>query len=76
MKRLLLALLLMLPAPAFAADKMTVLLDWYVNPDHAPIIIAQERGFFAEQGLDVTIVPPAFICARASACWGCDSRNG
>ena len=59
MKRLLLAFLLMLPAPAFAADKMTVLLDWYVNPDHAPIIIAQEKGFFAKQGLDVTIVPPA-----------------
>jgi len=59
MKRLLLALLLLFPAPAFAADKMTVLLDWYVNPDHAPIIIAQEKGFFAEQGLEVTIVPPA-----------------
>lgn len=59
MRKLLLALLLLLPAPAFAADKVTVLLDWYVNPDHAPIIIAQEKGFFAEQGLEVTIVPPA-----------------
>lgn len=59
MKKILLALLLLLPAPAAAADKMTVLLDWYVNPDHAPIIIAQEKGFFAEQGLEVTIVPPA-----------------
>ena len=59
MKKLLLALLLLMPAPAFAADKMTVLLDWYVNPDHAPIIIAKEKGFFAEEDLDVTIVPPA-----------------
>ena len=59
MRTILLALLLLFPAPAFAADKLTVLLDWYVNPDHAPIIIAQEMGFFAEQGLEVTIVQPA-----------------
>jgi putative hydroxymethylpyrimidine transport system substrate-binding protein len=59
MRTILLALLLLFPSPAFAADKLTVLLDWYVNPDHAPIIIAQENGFFAEQGLEVTIVPPA-----------------
>lgn len=59
MKKILLVLLLLLPAPAFAADKLTVLLDWYVNPDHAPIIIAQEKGFFAEQGLEVTVIPPA-----------------
>ena len=59
MKRLLLALLLIMPVPAFATDKVTVILDWYVNPDHAPIIIAQQKGFFAEQGLDITVVPPA-----------------
>ncbi len=38
---------------------MTVILDWFVNPDHGPIVIAQEKGFFAEQGLDVEIVAPA-----------------
>lgn len=53
------ALLLLMPLPAAASDKVTVMLDWYVNPDHAPIIIAQQKGFFAEQGLDVTVVPPA-----------------
>lgn len=51
--------LLLLLTPAEAADKLTVLLDWFVNPDHAPIIIAEERGYFADEGLDVTIVPPA-----------------
>lgn len=59
MRYVLLAILLILPLPAFAADKVTVMLDWYVNPDHAPIIIAQQKGFFAEQGLEVTVVPPA-----------------
>ncbi|HSI38923.1 MAG TPA: ABC transporter substrate-binding protein [Xanthobacteraceae bacterium] len=45
--------------PARAADKLTVLLDWFVNPDHAPLIVAKEKGFFAAQGLEVTLVPPA-----------------
>ena len=59
MKKILILFLLLLPAPAFANDKVKVLLDWYVNPDHAPIIIAREKGFFAEQGLDVEIIAPA-----------------
>ncbi|MBS7542072.1 ABC transporter substrate-binding protein [Ancylobacter oerskovii] len=46
-------------APAAAADKLTVLLDWYVNPDHAPLVIAKEKGFFAAHGLDVELVAPA-----------------
>lgn len=46
-------------APADAADKLTVLLDWFVNPDHAPLVVAAERGFFAAEGLDVVLVPPA-----------------
>ncbi|MTJ04904.1 MAG: ABC transporter ATP-binding protein [Sediminimonas qiaohouensis] len=58
MKKLLLALLLF-PHPALAQDKMTVALDWFVNPDHGPIIIAQETGLFAERGLEVEIIAPA-----------------
>ncbi len=45
--------------PGAAQEKMTVVLDWFVNPDHGPIIIAQERGLFKAQGLDVEIVAPA-----------------
>ena len=44
---------------AFAADKLTVMLEWFVNPDHAPLIVAKERGYFAEQGLEVELIPPA-----------------
>ncbi len=50
---------LLLVTPAFAADKMTLLLDWFINPDHGPIIVAQEKGFFADQGLDVEVIAPA-----------------
>lgn len=44
---------------AGAAEKMTVMLDWFVNPDHAALVVAREKGFFAEAGLDVTLVAPA-----------------
>ncbi|MGB0671565.1 MAG: ABC transporter substrate-binding protein, partial [Rhodospirillales bacterium] len=54
-----LALTASMALPAHAADKMTVLLDWFVNPDHATLVIAKEKGFFAAQGLDVDLVAPA-----------------
>jgi putative hydroxymethylpyrimidine transport system substrate-binding protein len=44
---------------AFAADRLTVMLDWFINPDHAPLYVALERGYFAEQGLDVRFVAPS-----------------
>ena len=53
------ALLLALAAPARAADHLTVLLDWFVNPDHAPLVIAREKGFFADHELEVELVAPA-----------------
>ena len=46
-------------SPAQATDKMTVLLDWFVNPDHAPLIVAREKGYFKEAGLDVELIAPA-----------------
>jgi putative hydroxymethylpyrimidine transport system substrate-binding protein len=55
----LLRLGLALPAPVQAADQLTLLLDWFVNPDHAPIIVAEQRGYFAEAGLEVEIIEPA-----------------
>jgi putative hydroxymethylpyrimidine transport system substrate-binding protein len=47
------------PLCASADDKLTVLLDWFVNPDHAPLIVAAERGTFEKHGLDVELIPPA-----------------
>lgn len=59
MKHLLAAVAMLAGTQAMAADKMTLLLDWFINPDHGPIIVAQEKGFFADQGLEVEIVAPA-----------------
>jgi putative hydroxymethylpyrimidine transport system substrate-binding protein len=57
-------LLLLIAAPlasvtAHADDKLTVLLDWFVNPDHAPLFAAQYIGAYKAEGLDVTFIAPA-----------------
>jgi putative hydroxymethylpyrimidine transport system substrate-binding protein len=59
MRILALFLAILISTPALAADKMTLLLDWYVNPDHGPVIVAQELGYFEEAGLEVEVVAPA-----------------
>ena len=43
----------------FAKEKMTVLLDWFVNPDHAPLFVALEKGFFEAKGLEVELIAPS-----------------
>ena len=35
-------LVLLTALPVHAADKMTIILDWFINPDHGPIIVAKE----------------------------------
>lgn len=45
--------------PRAHAQPLTLMLDWFVNPDHAPLIVAVERGYFREAGLEVKLVAPA-----------------
>lgn len=40
-------------------QRVTVLLDWFLNPDHAPLVVAQQKGYFHEQGLEVHLMAPA-----------------
>nr|WP_321985186.1 ABC transporter substrate-binding protein [uncultured Lichenicoccus sp.] len=50
----------LLGRPARAAgDSLSVLLDWFINPDQAPLVIAQQIGAFGRQGLSVDLVQPA-----------------
>ena len=59
MKYLALFAALLLATPAMAQDKMTVILDWFINPNHGPIIVAHENGYFADQNLEVEVIAPA-----------------
>jgi ABC-type nitrate/sulfonate/bicarbonate transport system substrate-binding protein len=67
----LLVLLWMLPALLFSCgkkdtnpdapqspEKITVVLDWTPNTNHTGLYVAQEKGWFAEAGLDVAIEQP------------------
>ena len=56
MTRMILALCAVLIAgPAFAADKVTLMLNWYVYGEHAPFYYGKEKGFFEKAGIDLDI---------------------
>jgi len=57
--RYLTLILALFASPAMAQDKMTLILDWFINPDHGPIIVAEELGYFQEAGLEVEVIAPA-----------------
>jgi putative hydroxymethylpyrimidine transport system substrate-binding protein len=47
------------PTAAPGQKRVTVLLDWLPNADHAPIYAAQASGAFRKAGLDVRIQTPS-----------------
>ncbi len=67
-----LLLIVLFGSSVHAADKLTVALEWYVNPDHGPLIIAEQKGYFADAGLDVELIvpsnpndPPKLVAAKS-----------
>ena len=39
-------------------NNLRVALEWFLNPDHLPFLVAQELGWFADAGLSITLVEP------------------
>lgn len=56
---LLASLALLVAHPLCAAQKVTVMLDWFPNIDHLPLYVAQQEGLFAEEGIEVEILTPS-----------------
>ena len=52
-------LLITTGSSVYGAEKLTVLLDWFINPDHAPLFVAYERGYFRDRGLEVEFIAPS-----------------
>ena len=40
-------------------EAFSVALDWYPNPDHAGLLVAQDAGYFQDAGLDVSLDAPS-----------------
>ena len=51
-----LALGLLGAASAQTPEPVTVQLDWVVRGNHAPFFIAKDKGYFAQNGIDVTAI--------------------
>ncbi|KAJ5831805.1 hypothetical protein N7474_000116 [Penicillium riverlandense] len=41
-----------------ATDKITFLTNWHATPYHAPLYLAQSRGYFKDEGLKVALLEP------------------
>ncbi len=60
-RRRLLSTALAVPAAsalAAAPQRFNVILDWFVNPDHAPLFAARYIGAYARAGLEVVLTAP------------------
>jgi len=42
-----------------AITPLKVMLDWFPNADHVPLYVAQQKGFFEDEGLQVEFQVPA-----------------
>ena len=57
--RWILRLALLLVQHVQAQTPIKIGLEWFLNPDHLPLVVALKEGYFADAGLDVTLVEPA-----------------
>lgn len=62
------------------AQKITFALDWTPNTNHTGLYVAQQKGYFSEEGLEVEIVQPSedgapMMVASGSCQFGVDFQD-
>lgn len=56
---LILAAMLIAAPNLWADQKLTLMLDWFPNVDHLPIYVADEKGYFEDNKIEVKIISPS-----------------
>jgi len=56
---IILAFILLGSSALMAGENLKLMLDWFPNVDHLPIYVAKEKGYFADQGIEVSIISPS-----------------
>lgn len=67
---LILLLTMILLAGCGESKKITFVLDWTPNTNHTGVYVAKEKGYYAEEGLDVEIIQPSDVGADAMVASG------
>lgn len=71
LRRLFPALALILTAcQSVEPGPITLMLDWVPNTNHTGIFVAQSRGYFEDQGLEVDIIQPGEVFAEQAVAGG------
>jgi NitT/TauT family transport system substrate-binding protein len=62
-------------AAAQAADRVTVQLDWVIRGSHAMVFVADQKGYFREQGIEIAAVRTGTSSSDALDLVGADRAN-
>tara|TARA_B100001094_G_C18192572_1_gene808304 strand:+ start:4553 stop:5482 length:930 start_codon:yes stop_codon:yes gene_type:complete len=57
-KKLVLLTFVFFSLQSHAVQTLNVVLDWIINPSHGPIIVAKQKGYFHDEGLNVILHEP------------------
>lgn len=58
------------PATPAALTPVTLMLDWVPNTNHTGIFVAEQKGYFEQAGLDVSIEQPGEVYAEQAVASG------
>jgi ABC-type nitrate/sulfonate/bicarbonate transport system substrate-binding protein len=58
------------PPASVEKQEVIMMLDWVPNTNHTGIFVAQDRGYFHEAGLEVTIIEPGEVYAEQAVSGG------
>ncbi len=57
---MMIAFTLLIGSPGLAAaEKLSLMLDWFPNVDHLPVYVAREKGYFSDLDIDLDIISPS-----------------